>query len=72
MAADCTGHGIPGAFMSMLGLSLLNETISPRDVNPPHETLNELRKRLKKTLHQTGEKGEQQDGMDIALLYDRS
>lgn len=67
VAADCTGHGIPGAFMSMLGLSLLNETISPRDVNPPHETLNELRKRLKKTLHQTGEKGEQQDGMDIAL-----
>lgn len=67
VAADCTGHGIPGAFMSMLGLSLLNEIISPRDVNPPHETLNELRKRLKKTLHQTGEKGEQQDGMDIAL-----
>jgi len=36
-------------------------------VNPPHEYLNELRKRLKNTLHQTGHKGEQQDGMDIAL-----
>jgi len=67
VAADCTGHGIPGAFMSMLGLSLLNDVISPRDVNPPHEYLNELRKRLKNTLHQTGHKGEQQDGMDIAL-----
>jgi serine phosphatase RsbU (regulator of sigma subunit)/Tfp pilus assembly protein PilF len=65
--ADCTGHGVPGAFMSMLGMSLLNETIGPRDVKPPHEILNELRKRLKKTLHQTGIKGEQQDGMDIAL-----
>lgn len=66
-AADCTGHGVPGAFMSMLGLSLLNETIGPRDANPPHVSLNEIRKRLKKTLHQTGERGEQQDGMDIAL-----
>ena len=66
-AADCTGHGIPGAFMSMLGLSLLNETIGPRDANPPHESLNEIRKRLKKTLHQTGIRGEQQDGMDMAL-----
>lgn len=67
VAADCTGHGIPGAFMSMLGLSLLNDVIGPRDVNPPHECLNELRKRLKQTLHQTGHRGEQQDGMDIAL-----
>ncbi len=67
VAADCTGHGVPGAFMSMLGQSLLNDTISIKDINAPHETLNELRKRLKKALHQTGEKGEQQDGMDLTL-----
>jgi tetratricopeptide (TPR) repeat protein/serine phosphatase RsbU (regulator of sigma subunit) len=67
VAADCTGHGIPGAFMSVLGMSLLNEIVGPRDVNPPHEILNELRKRLKKSLHQRGIRGEHQDGMDIAL-----
>ncbi len=67
VAADCTGHGIPGGFMSMLGISLLNEVVGPRDVNQPHEVLQELRKRLKRTLHQTGQQSEQQDGMDIAL-----
>jgi len=67
-AADCTGHGVPGAFMSMLGVSLLNEIVSKRDVNPPHTILNELRKRLKNSLHQTSEKHETQDGMDIAFI----
>lgn len=67
VAADCTGHGIPGGFMSMLGISLLNEIVSPRDVNQPSEVLMELRKRVKRTLHQTGQKNEQQDGMDIAV-----
>ncbi len=67
VAADCTGHGVPGAFMSMLGVSLLNEIINRRDINPSNQILNELRKRIKKLLHQTGQHGEQQDGMDIAL-----
>jgi len=66
-AADCTGHGVPGAFMSVLGVSLLSEIVGKRDVNPPNMILNELRKRIKKSLHQTGERGEQQDGMDIAF-----
>lgn len=67
-AADCTGHGVPGAFMSMMGISLLNEIVSKRDANPPDIILNELRKRLKKSLHQTQERHETQDGMDIAFL----
>jgi len=67
VAADCTGHGIPGAFMSMLGISLLNEIVGKRDVNPPAFILNELRKRIKKLLHQTGKDNEQRDGMDIVL-----
>jgi serine phosphatase RsbU (regulator of sigma subunit) len=67
VAADCTGHGVPGAFMSMLGISLLNEIVSKHDIKPPHEVLNELRLQMKESLHQTGERGEAQDGMDIAF-----
>jgi serine phosphatase RsbU (regulator of sigma subunit)/O-acetyl-ADP-ribose deacetylase (regulator of RNase III) len=67
VAADCTGHGVPGAFMSMLGVSLLNEIVSKQDLNPPNQILNELRNQIKKSLHQTGKSGEQQDGMDIAF-----
>lgn len=65
--ADCTGHGVPGAFMSILGISLLNEIITRRYINSPDIILNELRKRIKKSLHQTGQQYEQQDGMDIAI-----
>ncbi len=67
VVADCTGHGVPGAFMSMLGISLLNEIVSKRDLNPPNLILNELRKRIKNSLHQTGQRGENQDGMDISF-----
>jgi len=67
VAADCTGHGVPGAFMSVLGISLLNEIIDEQNVNQPNEILNELRKRVKNSLQQTGKIGEQQDGMDIAI-----
>jgi len=66
-AADCTGHGVPGAFMSMLGISHLNEILNKHKAIPPNQILNELRQKVKESLHQTGEIGEQQDGMDIAL-----
>jgi len=66
-AADCTGHGVPGAFMSVLGISHLNEIISKGVLIKPNEILNELRIRIKKSLHQEGKKGQTQDGMDIAL-----
>ncbi len=71
-AADCTGHGVPGAFMSMLGVSLLNEIVVADKtqifIQKPSEILNELRKRIKKSLHQTGGTNQTQDGMDIAFI----
>jgi serine phosphatase RsbU (regulator of sigma subunit) len=66
-AADCTGHGVPGAFMSMLGIALLNEIISKSEVNTADKILNFLRDYVVRSLHQTGEAGETQDGMDIAF-----
>jgi serine phosphatase RsbU (regulator of sigma subunit)/TPR repeat protein len=65
--ADCTGHGVPGAFMSMLGISYLNEIIRKKEINQANQVLNELRNRIKETLDQTGKKGESKDGMDIAF-----
>jgi tetratricopeptide (TPR) repeat protein len=71
--ADCTGHGVPGAFMSMLGISFLNEIISRhRDLPHSNEILEELRAHVIKSLRQTGKTGESQDGMDLALyILDR-
>ncbi len=66
-AADSTGHGVPGAFMSMLGVALLNEIIKNHQLNSASQILNELREHIKNSLQQTGERGEQQDGMDIAF-----
>lgn len=68
--ADCTGHGVPGAFLSMLGISLLNEIIHGIEKGNwlnTGEFLGELREKVKEALGQTGMTGEQQDGMDIAL-----
>jgi tetratricopeptide (TPR) repeat protein len=67
MAADCTGHGVPGAFMSMLGVAFLNEIVSKHAEIPANILLNELRKQVITSLHQTGREGENQDGMDVAL-----
>jgi serine phosphatase RsbU (regulator of sigma subunit) len=65
--ADCTGHGVPGAFMSILGISLLNEIVVNTRLNSSNELLELLREKIKSVLHQTGEKYEARDGMDIAL-----
>jgi len=71
-AADCTGHGVPGAFMSMLGVSFLNEIVSKGNKLTASSILEDLRNLVKTTLEQTGKENEQKDGMDIALLiYDR-
>ncbi|MBN2613883.1 MAG: response regulator [Bacteroidales bacterium] len=73
VAADCTGHGVPGAFMSMLGMAFLNEIVNKIAVNrhisslQADEILNELRKNIIGSLHQTGDKDEPKDGMDISL-----
>lgn len=66
-AADCTGHGVPGAFMSMLGVSFLNEIVNKNNTIKPSLILNQLRSQVKKTLDQTGKEGEAKDGMDIAI-----
>lgn len=66
-AADCTGHGVPGAFMSMLGISFMNEIVNRSDTTQANEILNELRTHVVESLGQTGQEGEQQDGMDLAL-----
>jgi serine phosphatase RsbU (regulator of sigma subunit) len=73
--ADCTGHGVPGAFMSMLGISLLNEITRREEVNNAGQALNVLRENLIAVLQQKGISGGQnisaslnvKDGMDIAL-----
>jgi serine phosphatase RsbU (regulator of sigma subunit) len=71
-AADCTGHGVPGAFMSMLGVSFLNEIVSKTEKLSASSVLENLRNLVKTTLSQTGKIGESKDGMDIALLiYDK-
>ena len=64
--ADCTGHGIPGAFMSMIGTSLLNEIIIDKGVKDTDKILGEMRSQIIKSLHQE-EDGGQKDGMDISL-----
>jgi ligand-binding sensor domain-containing protein len=67
VAADCTGHGVPGAFMSMLGIRFLDEIVNDNKIIRPDLILNKLRDNIIKALHQTGEMFEAKDGMDIAL-----
>ena len=66
-AADCTGHGVPGALMSMLGITFLNEIINKNPNVHANEILNELRTHIISSLRQTGSSGESRDGMDVAL-----
>ncbi|MGZ3863017.1 MAG: PP2C family protein-serine/threonine phosphatase [Bacteroidia bacterium] len=71
--ADCTGHGVPGGFMTMLGISFLDEIINEKNVTRPDEILNNLRDRIITTLKQTGAAGESKDGMDVVVCcLDRS
>jgi serine phosphatase RsbU (regulator of sigma subunit) len=67
-ATDCTGHGVPGAFMSMLGITFLNEIVNEKNITTPFEILGHLRDKIKSTLKQQGAEGENKDGMDIALI----
>ena len=65
--ADCTGHGVPGAFMSALGISTLDEIITNNGNIKANAVLNLLREKIKTSLHQTGKQGEATDGMDVAF-----
>lgn len=63
---DCTGHGVPGAFMSLIGNMLLNEIVHVLHILQPDKILEKLNSELKKSLKQSAESGN--DGMDVCLL----
>ncbi|MCK5135080.1 MAG: SpoIIE family protein phosphatase [Bacteroidales bacterium] len=67
-AADCTGHGVPGAFMSMLGLTFLNEIVNKDGIVHAGEILNRLRSYIITTLSNKDESSQTRDGMDLALV----
>lgn len=66
-SVDCTGHGVPGAFMSMIGNTLLNEIVLEKKIESPDEVLDMLHLRVRQALKQDSG-GETRDGMDVALV----
>ncbi|MCW3104387.1 MAG: yrrB 5 [Bacteroidetes bacterium] len=67
-AVDCTGHGVPGAFMSIVGYNLLNQALNVYGLAKPFLILNDLNKNISKMLHQSAEDSSVKDGMDICLI----
>lgn len=67
VVADCTGHGVPGAFMSMLGSALLNDVVRSIHKLQANLILNELRDQVILSLRQTGKEEETKDGMDLSM-----
>ncbi len=67
-AVDCTGHGVPGAFMSMIGHTLLNEIVNQHKISEPAHILGLLHNNIRKVLHQSTEDGNvNDDGMDACI-----
>jgi serine phosphatase RsbU (regulator of sigma subunit) len=73
-AVDCTGHGVPGAFMSIVGHNLLKQAVKEHGKTKPSEILDELNSGLSETLRQKEEDSVVKDGMDMALcaLYKKN
>jgi serine phosphatase RsbU (regulator of sigma subunit) len=67
IAADCTGHGVPGAFMSMLGVTMLNEIVNGKNIIMPDQIIENLREGIIKALKQVVDEDTVKDGMDIAV-----
>jgi serine phosphatase RsbU (regulator of sigma subunit) len=67
-AVDCTGHGVPGAFMSIVGANLLNEAVNEHAITQPAAILNSIRKSLIKKLRKKNDDSSIKDGMDAALV----
>lgn len=67
IVADCTGHGVPGALMSVIGINLLNTIIKDKNITRVHEVLNALQSAVTRVLGQNSN-----DGMDIALVSIKS
>jgi len=68
IVADATGHGVPGALMSMLGVTLLNEQFRTFGIRQPDVILRHLRNKVKDILAQEGSVSDQKDGMDMAIV----
>lgn len=67
IAADCTGHGVPGAFMSMFGVAFLNEIIDKENITNPAKILNRLREKIIHSLNQDNDT-DMKDGMDMSIV----
>lgn len=68
VVSDCTGHGVPGAFMTILGFSYLSEIVNEHQHTEPDKILNKLRQYIISSLHQEGKLYEPKDGMDISVV----
>ena len=66
-AVDCTGHGVPGAFMSIVGYNILNQTINEQGIIIPGKILDNLNAGISETLRQTVKEHTVKDGMDLAF-----
>lgn len=67
--ADCTGHGIPGALVSVIGSSLLNEIVKQRNIKSPAKILQNLDEGVNNGLGSATKPGDQRDGMDISICF---
>ena len=67
ITADCTGHGVPGAIMSVIGFNILNKVIIEKGIWETDIIINELRKNIIQTLSQKGDGHQAKDGMDISV-----
>ncbi len=68
-ACDCTGHGVPGAFMSLLGVTFLNEIVRDKKITRPDRVLHQLRENIITAMNPEGTAEEGKDGMDAILCY---
>ena len=66
--ADCTGHGVPGAFMSLLGSNFLHQSAAEKNINSQADALNFLNQKIITTLNHGYGDEEIRDGMDISLI----
>lgn len=66
--ADCTGHGVPGSMLSILGVSFLNELITQVEIPDPGRILSKLNNKMQNALSQNGERYQSHDGIDISLV----
>lgn len=66
--ADCTGHGVPGAFMSIIGINHLHAIVNENDITMPDQILNELKVRVISSLNIHNSDDSKRDGMDVAII----